>query len=120
MDHSARSRQRAVFRGVCGQLVDNQAKWRRQISRQQDWFALELNPVGTIQSICPELAARERAEIGALPFGLHKQVMRGCERQEPTTETIDKVLAGMGAQRLRRYGLHHSQDILDAMTEFIK
>src|SRR5579883_352602 len=118
MDGSARPRQRAVFGGVGREFVHDQAERRRKVGRQQHRLAFQAHPVGIFEQIGFELAARQRAEIGAFPFGLDEKIVRGGERRKTAAETGDEILPGIGAQRLRGDRLNHGQRVLDAMGEF--
>src|SRR3954464_5650836 len=45
IDAAARSRQRAILRGVGGQLVQSQRQGQRDARRHREWLALDRDPV---------------------------------------------------------------------------
>jgi len=100
--------------------VQHQAERSRNVRRQGDGLAGNLDPRGIVGDIGLELPERQGREIGAPPIGFHRQRVRVGERGEPAVEARDEIVARRAvALGLMRDRLDDGQRVLNAVRQLL-
>src|SRR5262245_6059222 len=115
---SVAARQRAVLGCIRGELMQDKAKRRCQISRENNPRPFDVDSIGTVSRVCLELDPCQRLQVRPLPVRLHQQAMGARHGREPTAKALDKLFRRRAAsERLVCDRLHDRQGILDPMCQ---
>src|SRR6185312_201772 len=115
---SFRHRQRTVLSRIHGKLMQHEPERRRNPRWKNYIGARDAEAFGALTFVRFELASHERLEIGAVPLGLHQQIVRAGERGEAPAEGVDDIVhARRLARGLSCNRLHHGEDVLDPVID---
>src|SRR5262245_60508476 len=118
-DLALRLRQRAVFLGVRGKLVQGKAEILDRLGLQHDVFALDGDACAKAVGMLAELPLDQHTQGRAVPIVGDEKVVGGTHRRQPGAEAGEKIVDRARARGgLPRDGLGDGEQILAAMREF--